>query len=142
MHIRTLALLSAQILVAALALSNPGTGLAQTEATQVSEGDQVTIKATWQGPTAGPVFTVVLDTHSVNLDTIDLLQLAVLRIDQVQEVQPIAWEAPAGGHHREGTLTFPATDGSPLIGPDTQLLELVIRDVAGLPERVLQWVPS
>ena len=109
--------------------------------TQTSEGGQVTIKVTWTDPGIGPVFAVVMDTHSVNLDAYDLAQLAVLRTDQGLEIQPIGWDAPSGSHHREGTLSFPSTapDGSPLIGAGTTTVELVIRDVAGVPERVLRW---
>jgi hypothetical protein len=56
-------------------------------------------------------------------------------------VRPTGWNAPKGGHHREGTLTFPATesDGSPVIGPDTRSIALIIRDVAGVPERTFRW---
>lgn len=108
---------------------------------QTSEEGQVTIKVTWQDPSAGPVFAVVMDTHSVNLDAYDLARLAVLRTDQGLEAQPIGWDAPSGSHHREGTLSFPSTgpDGSPVIGPGTTAVELVIRDVAGVPERILRW---
>ena len=113
-------------------------------AAQTSEGGQVTIKATWQGPSAGPVFAVVMDTHAVDLDGYDLTQRAVLRIDGGREVQPASWDAPKGGHHRSGTLTFPATaaDGRPLIAPGARTVELVIRDVASVPERVFRWTPS
>jgi hypothetical protein len=113
-------------------------------ATQTNEGGQVTIKATWQGPSTGPVFEIVMDTHAVDLDGYDLKQLAVLRIDGAREAQPISWEAPKGGHHREGSLTFPTTaaDGRPLIGSDTRTVELIIRDVAGVTERVFRWTPS
>ena len=109
--------------------------------TQTSEGGNVTVKVTWQGTATGPVFTVAMDTHSVDLDRYDLRQLAVLRTDQGQEIQPTGWDAPKGGHHREGTLTFPATtaDGQPFLGPNTRSVELVIRNVAGVPERILRW---
>jgi hypothetical protein len=112
--------------------------------TQTNEGGQVTIKATWQGISTGPVFDVVLDTHAVDLDGYDLTQLAMLRIDGAREIQSTSWDAPKGGHHRAGTLTFPATaaDGSALIAPDTRTIELVIRDIAGVPERVFRWTPS
>ncbi len=82
-----------------------------------------------------------MDTHVVNLDGYDLKQLAVLRTDQGQEIQPVSWNAPTGGHHRSGTLTFPATlaDGTPLIGSNTRNIELVIRNVGGVPERTLKW---
>lgn len=110
--------------------------------TQTSADGPVTIKATWQGAEAGPTFQVVLDTHSVNLDAYDLAQLAVLRTDQGVEVAPSGWDADAGGHHREGVLSFPSVtaDESPVIGPETRMIELVVRGVAGPPERVLHWM--
>ncbi len=110
-------------------------------AVQTNEGGQVTIKVTWQGRSAGPIFTVEMDTHTVNLDSYDLRQLAVLRTDQGQQIQPSGWNAPPGGHHRTGTLTFPATtaSGTPVIGPKTRKLELIIRKVSGIPERSFRW---
>jgi hypothetical protein len=59
--------------------------------TQTNEGGQVTIKATWQGPSAGPIFDVVLDTHAVDLDGYDLTQLATLRIARNYELSPENW---------------------------------------------------
>ena len=113
----------------------------QGDLTQISDGGQVVVKATWQGPDAGPVFAVVLDTHSVDLDGYDLAQLSVLRVEDGREVQPSGWDAPKGGHHRKGTLTFPVTgeDGKAIVGPGTGEFALIIRDVAGVPERVLRW---
>lgn len=113
----------------------------QENRTQTSDGGQVVVKVTWQGPDAGPVFAVVLDTHSVDLDGYDLAQLSVLRVEDGREVQPSGWDAPKGGHHRKGTLTFPTkgADGNDIVGPGTGEFELIIRDVAGVPERVLRW---
>ncbi|MHB1414772.1 MAG: hypothetical protein ACYC1C_05915 [Chloroflexota bacterium] len=111
-------------------------------ATQSNSSGQVTVEATWQDPAAGPVFDLAMNTHSVNLDGLDLTQLAVLRTDQGREVQAQAWDAPKGGHHRRGKLVFAANlpDGSPLIGPETREVDLIIRDVAGVPERVFKWL--
>lgn len=124
--------------------SRPSTTVPTSTGTRTNEGGQVSIDVTWRGPTAGTVFTVAMNTHAVDLDGYDLRQLAVLRTDQGQEVQPISWEAPKGGHHRVGTLTFPSKtdDGAPLIGPQTRSLALIIRDVAGVPERIFRWVLS
>ncbi len=135
---------SSLVLILGLALSTPAAGVRADESTQTSQAGAVTIKATWQGPSVGPTFTVVLDTHAVNLDSYDLAQLAVLRTDQDVEVAPSSWDAPAGGHHRQGTLSFPTTtaDGSPLITPETQVLRLSIREVGGISETVLQWTLS
>jgi len=119
------------------AAAAPSTG------TQTNEGGQVTVKATWNGASAGPVFDVALDTHAVDLDGFDLAQLAVLRADGGREVRPTGWDAPKGGHHRSGRLTFPTTtaDGTTLISAGTRTVELVIRGVAGVPERVFVWRP-
>jgi hypothetical protein len=108
---------------------------------QTNEGGQITVKVTWQGRNAGPVFSVEMDTHVVNLDGYDLRQLASLRTDQGQEIQPASWNGPWGGHHRSGTLTFPATlgNGTPLIGPNTRSITLVIRNVGDVPERTFTW---
>ena len=123
--------------------TNTAPAAASSAMTQTNEGGQVTIKVTWQGSGAGPIFDVVMDTHAVDLDGFDLKQLALLRINGAREVQPTGWDAPKGGHHRNGTLTFPAeaANGSPLIAPDTRTIELVIRDIAGVPERVFRWTP-
>lgn len=111
-------------------------------APQTSEAGSVTVEVTWGATGAGaPTFAVSLETHSVDLDGYDLRQLALLRTDQDIEAHPTGWEAPKGGHHRSGTLTFPAAaaDGRPLVGPATQRVELLIHDVAGVLERRFEW---
>ena len=134
-------LIGTALLSLAFFLSRPQSAMfVSGELSQVSEGGGVTLKATWLSDQAAPTFAVVLDTHSVALDGYDLRTLAILRADG-REIVPTSWAAPAGGHHRTGMLTFPATaaDGSPLITPQTRQVELVLRGVGDLPERVLTW---
>ncbi|QIN84442.1 hypothetical protein GBA63_18675 [Rubrobacter tropicus] len=122
--------------------SEAGNGVAkQGAATRTNESGEVTIKVVWEGRDAGPTFDVTMDTHSVDLDGYDLRKLAVLRNDGGQEVRARAWAAPKGGHHREGKLSFPekASDGGAVIGRDTREITLIIRDVAGVPERSFEW---
>lgn len=108
--------------------------------TRVSEGGEVTVTATWQEPAEKPIFTVVMDTHAVDLDGYDLMQLAALRVDTGPELAPVGWDAPAGGHHREGTLIFPAEQaGKATVDAQSRTVELIIRGVAGVPERILTW---
>jgi hypothetical protein len=78
-----------------------------------------------------------MNTHSVDLDEYDLGKLTVLRDDQGHEYQPVSWESAPGGHHRRGTLAFVPPDS--LRSGEAQSLELVIRDVAGVDERVMTW---
>lgn len=108
---------------------------------RINEGGQITVKITWQGRSAGPLFGVEMDTHAVDLDGYDLRQLAVLHLEQGQEIKPSNWDAPLGGHHRSGMLSFPAIlpDGTPVIGPDTRTLKLMIHDIGGIPERTFTW---
>lgn len=123
------------------AYTEQGKATKPSPATQTSEGGEVTVEVTWKGESAGPVFDVIMDTHSVDLDAYDLRKQAVLRNDRGLEVRAKAWDAPEGGHHREGVLDFPekTAGGKELIGPNTRRVELIIRDVAGVPERSFEW---
>ena len=103
-------------------------------ASQTTEGGGVTIKLTQLTDAPTITFAVSMDTHTVALDGYDLRQLATLRIDQGPPIQASGWDAPAGGHHREGTLTFPATTPEA-----TGTIAVIIRDVGGVPERIVQW---
>jgi Spy/CpxP family protein refolding chaperone len=85
---------------------------------------------------------VQLDTHAVDLDPYPLEKLAVLRDGQGREVPTLGLESPSGsGHHREGVLSFPATDvgGKPLVSPEAKAVTLILRGIGGVPERVFQW---
>lgn len=83
---------------------------------------------------------VLMETHTVNLDNVDLSTLAVLRNDKGRQVTPAVWDAPPGGHHRSGTLVFSVDENDPpLIERETEYIELVISGVAGVPQRVLHW---
>lgn len=78
-------------------------------------------------------FAVVLSTHSVELNE-DLAQTAVLVDDQGQEYRPTSWDgSPPGGHHREGELLF-----KPVV-PRPSFVELKVRAVGGIQERVFKW---
>ncbi|MBI2305054.1 MAG: hypothetical protein HYU86_09975 [Chloroflexi bacterium] len=114
-------------------LKSPSNGL-----TQSNSGGAVTLDAKWQGEGSGVLaFAVVMDTHSVDLDKYDLGKLAVLRDDGGNEYRPTSWRAAPGGHHRSGTLSFPVPNS--MNQGKVKYLELVVKDVAGVKERVLKW---
>lgn len=127
--------------VPVLASSSEVVSARQAADPQTSVAGGVTVKVSRLDSPDVLAFNVVLDTHSVNLDGYDLQQLAVLRTPSGEEIAPLAWEAPAGGHHREGTLTFPTVggDGAPLLAPNGGQVLLVIRDIAGIAERTFGW---
>lgn len=103
---------------------------------QRNEGGEVTVLATWKGPDSGASFVVTLDTHSVDLDALDLSN-ATLRNDRGELLKARPWAAPKGGHHREGILVFDGDAAGFLAG--ARWMELVLTGVGGLPERALRW---
>ena len=135
---------SIRITILALALAvAAGTAFAQTApgAEKKDEAGGVTVTATYLGRTAQAVrFQVKLDTHTADLSQFDLKNSVTLRNDAGAAVRPLDPKA-LGGHHAEGELSFPATDagGRAVVGESTRYLELVVVNLAGVPERVLRW---
>ncbi len=120
-----------------------GTAFAQTarEAEKRDEAGGVTVTARYLGQTPQAVrFQVKLDTHTADLGQFDLKSSVTLRNDAGSAVRPLDPKA-LGGHHAEGELAFPATDsaGRAVVGESTRYLELVVVNLAGVPERVLRW---
>ena len=117
--------------------TTPASAVGSTgQQTQTSEGGQVTVTVSWAGPSAGAVFDVKLDTHSVDLDAVDLAN-AVLRNDRGETMRARPWPAAKGGHHREGSLTFDGNASEFFSG--AKWVELVLTGIGDLPERTLRW---
>jgi hypothetical protein len=78
-------------------------------------------------------FEVAFSTHSVDL-AFDPAAISFLRDDAGREYPALTWEGPGpGGHHRSGVLRFKVPDYT------TDFVEVIIHDVAGVPERVFLW---
>jgi len=77
-------------------------------------------------------FEISLETHSVELSN-DLTSDSVLIDEAGRTYSPSSWEGdPTGGHHRSGILRFnESLPGSKL--------NLVIKNVGGVPERSFKW---
>lgn len=105
--------------------------------TQTKEEAAVTVRVTPLNLDAASAvtldFEIALDTHSVDL-AYDMLSVVTLRSDTGEEVQPTKWDGPAGGgHHLSGTLSFPQLKES------GQAVTLILRGIAGVPERTFEW---
>jgi hypothetical protein len=98
-------------------------------------GGGVTVKATFLNPqgTEDARFDISLDTHSVDLDRYDLKDLSFLRDETGKTYQAIRVENEGSGHHRQVVLVFPRPSG------DVKKLELVIKDIAGVKERLFRF---
>ncbi len=82
-------------------------------------------------------FEIGMNTHSVGLD-MDLAALATLTTNTGLTEQASRWDAPRGGHHVSGKLSFPShINGTPLLKGTTELT-LTIRNVDA-PERTFKW---
>ena len=78
-------------------------------------------------------FQVRMNTHTVDLGE-DMVAVSTLEDDQGRKYQPTLWEGSGpGGHHRRGTLVFPALEGSP------KSVTLVIRGIADVTQRSFEW---
>jgi hypothetical protein len=141
------------ILVAAAA-----TGQTPDQATRTDNQGGITVKAIYvtsaylkatpTNPLAGKVdlkrnvvFAVTLDTHSGDLSGYDFVKNVTLRNDRGQQLTPVGWVATAdGSHHRAGGLLFPRTNqAGRAIDSQARVLELVVRGLGGVTERVLRW---
>ena len=126
--------LMTMFIVGSVAIAGDSFGAAASNMTQSIAGGGVTVKVTYLAETAHEArFSVVLDTHSVNLDGYDIRALSVLRDDTGLSMQPTGVENKGSGHHREIILTFPRPS------VDRKWLELVIKDIAGVKERTFRW---
>lgn len=103
--------------------------------TQTDSGGGVTVEVTYLNPqgTEDAHFDIALDTHSVNLDAYDLKTVSLLRDDAGNTYQPIRIENKGSGHHRQVVLVFSRPSG------EVKKLELVIKDIAGVKERLFRW---
>lgn len=102
---------------------------------QENEGGNVTVTVEPDVLEIGrkPRFKFEFNTHSVDL-AFDVSKASVLQDNLGNIYENGLWEgSPPEGHHRQGTLTF----DKPL--EKSQSVDLMIRNVAGIPERKLTW---
>jgi hypothetical protein len=88
------------------------------------------------------LFDVGMNTHTVPLDQYVMEEVSYMRDARGRVFKALAWEAPrGGGHHRFGKLRFSGKDesGRPIILKDDKYIEVVIKDIGGVKERVLRW---
>jgi hypothetical protein len=81
---------------------------------------------------------VQFTTHSGDLSRLDMTALSAIRVAG-QQYAPQAWESISDdSHHRQGVLVFArkASDGVSL---DAGAVELVIKGITDVPERVFRW---
>ncbi len=79
------------------------------------------------------IFQIFLNTHSFDL-IYDMKDLSIIQDDEGRQYNALEWiGSPPGGHHRKGILEFPVLKGNP------RSIKLIIKDIAGVSERVFKW---
>lgn len=122
-------------LLVAVGTESPSAAQAPSGAKQSVSGGGITVDVTFlKERSDAPTFQVVLDTHSVNLDGYRFEEIVRLRDGRGGDMPPAGVEGAKGsGHHREATVRFAWPD------PRPTSLELVVKGVAGVAERVFRW---
>jgi len=110
--------------------SQPGAEWPEGQAQQDAQGavEVTIIPLSLNNPGDTLDFEVSLNTHSIDL-SMDLATLATLTTDTGQAVVATRWDAPRGGHHVSGVLSFPSS-------VSRLTLTLINLDAA---ERVFTW---
>jgi len=83
------------------------------------------------------LFDISMNTHSVDL-SMDLAQLSTLTTDTGKTIQASLWDAPKGGHHLEGKLSFPAAQKGKKLLAGARSITLTINNV-DVQSRVFTW---
>ncbi len=143
---KTVLLVIFTVFVAALIVFSQKDVFAQS-LTQRTSGGSVQIALILLNPEAlysgeDILFEVSMNTHSVPLDQYRMEELSFIRGKRGRLSSALAWESSkGGGHHRFGKLRFSGKDksGEPIIGKGDKYLEVIIKNVGGISERVFRW---
>lgn len=102
---------------------------------QENEGGNVTVTVKPKTIKVGenPEFELEFETHSVDL-SFDIVEQSYLVDNNGKRIEGAVWDgSPPGGHHRSGTLSF----NNSLT--QTNYVELIIKNIAGISERKFRW---
>lgn len=113
----------------------PAPTLALDEVPQVVRGGGVAVILS-RLPSAGEELRIRIEmtTHTRDLDSYSFDQIVRLREATGKELPPIAVEREmGGGHHRSAVLRFSTPNR------DVTAVDVVVRGVAGIPERLFRW---
>jgi hypothetical protein len=92
--------------------------------------DGVTAKVSLENTDGTETFKVALETHTVDLEKYKFDEIVVLRADG-KEYKARVKSQEGSGHHRSAVVEFD--------NPKTKEVEIVIKDVAGVKERVFKF---
>ena len=125
--------LSAMVIAIALTMGSAIHVLAYDRQSNKESGVQVDATPVELKEGRSARFEVRLTTHSVELDQ-DLAAISSLSDNKGNTFRATGWDgSPPGGHHRSGTLSFPA------LTPGTENVTLIIKGVGKDSERIFSW---
>ncbi|HYG60885.1 MAG TPA: hypothetical protein VD902_22635 [Symbiobacteriaceae bacterium] len=88
-------------------------------------------------------FAIALDTHDGDISKLDLNGKVFLRDASGTELPAMVKQLSTSSHHTTYAAAFPSMDssGKPLDDPAQGSLQILIRGVGQMQERVLEWTP-
>ena len=122
-----------------IGIASAGAAPPPAAAIQQVAGNGVTVTATLlkeQPESTG--IRLTLDTYFVNLVRYDFEELAILR-DDTGKTYPVTAAEQIGSrkpHYRQAVLRFPK------VAPEAKMIELIVKDVAGVKERTFRWTTT
>lgn len=89
-------------------------------------------------------FAIAVDTHMGDISHLDLNGKVFLKDSAGIEIPGMVKQLSIDEHHTSYVAVFPKQDsyGKSLDGPGQQNLVMVVKEVGGVPQRVLQWNPA
>jgi hypothetical protein len=94
---------------------------------------RVDVKPIQLTPGEKAIFQVSLNTHSVDL-SYDMEEVCILQENEEKVYNVSKWKGSSpGGHHRRGTLEFPALEGNP------RSIKLILKGIGDVAERLFEW---
>lgn len=112
----------------------------QPDLTQTDTQGAITVEITPENldqPGDTLIFDVILDTHSIDL-SMDLAQLATLTTDSGTTIQALNWDAPRGGHHVTGKLSFSTSLNGTKVIEGAKSFSIIISNL-DVPTRQFLW---
>ncbi|WP_202710687.1 hypothetical protein [Sporosalibacterium faouarense] len=87
------------------------------------------------------VFKLYVNTHSVDLESIDFAKKASLILDGEKVTEGFSWEIGGGsGHHLKGYLKVNKEyNGKPIFNNSSKEIELYLENIDGIPSRIFKW---
>ena len=79
-------------------------------------------------------FSLLIEAHTDDFGIYDVQKISFLRVDGGPPQSAVKWTPSGKGHHLDGTIQF-----AQVVQDGTHNLQLIITNIDGVNERILEW---